>query len=80
MAEGPRVVRSDEPSVAASELFALATATSLRGLGLAWSDSPTTAQGSANLIQARRDYFGGHTDEWIEWPGTFVHTDWVNAG
>jgi len=44
---------------------------------LAWYDSLTTARGSANLIQAQRDYFGSHTYERVDAPGTFVHTDWV---
>jgi 6-phosphogluconate dehydrogenase len=47
---------------------------------LAWFDSLTTARGSASLIQAQRDYFGSHTYERVERPGTFVHTDWANAG
>jgi 6-phosphogluconate dehydrogenase len=46
---------------------------------LAWFDSLATARGSANLIQAQRDYFGSHTYERIERPGSFVHTDWANA-
>jgi 6-phosphogluconate dehydrogenase len=32
----------------------------------------------ANLIQAQRDYFGAHTYERIDQPGTF-HTQWVKA-
>lgn len=44
---------------------------------LAWYDSLTTARGSANLIQAQRDYFGSHTYERVDAPGTFVHTDWA---
>ena len=43
---------------------------------LAWFDSLTTARGSANLIQAQRDYFGSHTYERVDAPGTFVHSDW----
>jgi 6-phosphogluconate dehydrogenase len=30
----------------------------------------------ANLLQAQRDYFGAHTYERIDKPGTF-HTDWI---
>ncbi len=44
---------------------------------LAWFDSLTTAKGSANLIQAQRDYFGSHTYERLEAPREFVHTDWA---
>ena len=43
---------------------------------LAWFDTLTTARGSANLIQAQRDYFGSHTYERVEAPGDFVHSDW----
>jgi 6-phosphogluconate dehydrogenase len=46
---------------------------------LAWFDTLTTAQGSANLIQAQRDYFGSHTYERVDAPGSFVHTDWPTA-
>jgi 6-phosphogluconate dehydrogenase len=43
---------------------------------LAWFDTLTTARGSANLIQAQRDYFGSHTYERRDALGTAVHTDW----
>ncbi len=43
---------------------------------LAWFDSITTARGSANVIQAQRDFFGSHTYERVDRPGVFVHTDW----
>jgi len=43
---------------------------------LTWLDSLTLARGSANLIQAQRDYFGSHTYERVEAPGTFVHSEW----
>ena len=43
---------------------------------LAWFDTLTTAKGSANLIQAQRDYFGSHTYERVDAPGTLVHSDW----
>lgn len=33
---------------------------------------------SANLVQAQRDFFGGHTYERIDKPGTF-HTAWTDA-
>jgi len=34
----------------------------------------------ANLIQAQRDYFGAHTYELLENPGTFIHTNWTGRG
>ena len=43
---------------------------------LAWLDTLTTARGSANLIQAQRDYFGSHTYERLDAPGVFVHSEW----
>ncbi len=42
---------------------------------LQYFDAYCTAQLPANLIQAQRDYFGAHTYERIDKPGTF-HTDW----
>jgi 6-phosphogluconate dehydrogenase len=44
---------------------------------LSWFDTLVRAQGSANLIQAQRDYFGSHTYERVEAPGEFEHTDWA---
>jgi 6-phosphogluconate dehydrogenase len=43
---------------------------------LTWLDTLTVALGSANLIQAQRDYFGSHTYERVESPGTCVHSEW----
>ncbi|MGI2326810.1 NADP-dependent phosphogluconate dehydrogenase [Planococcus sp. YIM B11945] len=42
---------------------------------LAYYDSYRTATLPANLIQAQRDYFGAHTYERTDKPGTF-HTQW----
>ena len=74
MVEGVEVIRSDDPEIAASELLVEALSRV--------PDAPLLAipGGSAYLIQAQRDYFGSHTYERVEWPGTFVHTDWANAG
>ena len=47
---------------------------------LTWFDTLATARGSANLIQAQRDYFGSHTYERIDRPGEKVHTDWPRFG
>jgi len=43
---------------------------------LAWFDTLVTAKGSANVIQAQRDYFGSHTYERVDRPGEAVHTEW----
>ena len=42
---------------------------------LAYLDGYSTGRLPANLIQAQRDYFGAHTYERIDRPGTF-HADW----
>jgi 6-phosphogluconate dehydrogenase len=48
---------------------------------LAFYDAFGSAQGSANLIQAQRDYFGAHTYERVDRPrGEFFHTDWSGRG
>ena len=43
---------------------------------LAYYDALRRRRVPANLIQAQRDFFGAHTYERIDKPGTF-HTDWV---
>ncbi|HLH74048.1 MAG TPA: NADP-dependent phosphogluconate dehydrogenase [Chloroflexota bacterium] len=45
------------------------------GASLAYFDSYRRAQLPVNLIQAQRDFFGAHTYQRIDRPGTF-HTDW----
>ncbi len=48
---------------------------------LTFYDGFRTARGSANLIQAQRDYFGAHTYERIDKPrGEWFHTDWAGTG
>ena len=48
---------------------------------LAFYDAFGSAQVSANLIQAQRDYFGAHTYERVDRPrGEFFHTDWTGRG
>jgi 6-phosphogluconate dehydrogenase len=42
---------------------------------LAYFDAYRSAQLPANLIQAQRDFFGAHTYERLDAPGTF-HTEW----
>jgi 6-phosphogluconate dehydrogenase len=46
------------------------------GASLAYYDSYRRARLPGNLIQAQRDFFGAHTYERNESPGTFVHTQW----
>ena len=43
---------------------------------LAYYDSYRRARLPANMIQAQRDYFGAHTYERVDKPGSF-HTEWV---
>ena len=43
---------------------------------LAYFDGYRAARLPANLIQAQRDYFGAHTYERTDRPGS-VHTDWA---
>ena len=43
---------------------------------LQWYDSLSRARGTANLIQAQRDFFGHHGFERTDRPGTF-HADWT---
>ncbi len=44
---------------------------------LAYYDGYRHAQLPANLLQAQRDYFGAHTYQRIDKPGTF-HTEWLD--
>jgi len=45
---------------------------------LAYYDSYRRERLSANLIQAQRDYFGAHTYERLDKPGSF-HTEWLQV-
>jgi len=47
---------------------------------LAFYDGYRTPYLPANLIQAQRDYFGAHTYELLDNPGTFIHTNWTGRG
>ena len=48
---------------------------------LAFFDGYRRANGSANMIQAQRDYFGAHTYERVDAPrGERFHTDWIQSG
>jgi 6-phosphogluconate dehydrogenase len=45
---------------------------------LSYYDGFRTARGSANMLQAQRDYFGAHTYERTDKPrGEFFHTQWI---
>eukprot|EP01043_Picozoa_sp_COSAG02_P059121 COSAG02_NODE_7475_length_2995_cov_3.665401_1_plen_565_part_00 len=46
---------------------------------LNYFDGMRRARGSANVIQAQRDYFGAHTFKRTDKPGTF-HADWTQQG
>jgi 6-phosphogluconate dehydrogenase len=46
---------------------------------LAYYDSYRRARLPGNLIQAQRDFFGAHTYERTDNPGTFIHTEWAQA-
>jgi 6-phosphogluconate dehydrogenase len=46
---------------------------------LSYFDSYRRAVLSANMIQAQRDYFGAHTYNRVDKPGTF-HTEWLTPG
>ena len=48
---------------------------------LSFYDGYRSAVLPANLTQAQRDYFGGHTYERVDAPrGKFFHTDWTGEG
>lgn len=47
---------------------------------LAFYDGYRSKRLPANLIQAQRDYFGAHTYELLDQPGTWHHTDWTGHG
>ena len=48
---------------------------------LSYFDGYRCARLPANLLQAQRDYFGGHTYERVDAPrGEFFHTDWQGSG
>lgn len=44
-------------------------------VSLAYDDSYRRERTLANLIQAQRDFFGAHTNERVNKPGTF-HSQW----
>jgi 6-phosphogluconate dehydrogenase len=46
-------------------------------VSLAYLDAYRSRRLPVNLVQAQRDYFGAHTYERVDRPGTF-HTDWLS--
>jgi 6-phosphogluconate dehydrogenase len=44
--------------------------------GLFWFDMMRTGRGTANMIQAQRDFFGAHGFERLDQPGTGLHGPW----
>lgn len=56
--------------------FALGIPAPAFSTALTYYDGYRTARLPANLLQAQRDYFGAHTYERVDRPGTF-HTDWL---
>ena len=46
---------------------------------LGYFDSYRQARLSSNLLQAQRDFFGAHTYERVDKPGSF-HTEWMQSG
>jgi 6-phosphogluconate dehydrogenase len=50
------------------------------GAALAFYDGYRTARLPANLLQAQRDYFGAHTFEYADAPGTWHHLNWTGTG
>ena len=57
------------------ECIHLGTPTPALSSALSYLDALRSSWSPANLIQAQRDYFGSHTYERIDKPGTF-HTHW----
>ncbi|KAJ2826500.1 phosphogluconate dehydrogenase (decarboxylating) gnd1 [Coemansia furcata] len=47
---------------------------------LSFYDGYRTARLPANMLQAQRDYFGAHTYELEDKPGSYVHTNWTGRG
>ena len=73
------IVKSKEDSIRSVIKEAIDTNIGIGGLmsALAYFDAYTTANMPTNLIQAQRDYFGAHTYQRIDMPGTF-HTGWIS--
>ncbi len=72
------IVRNVRPDLAGVVARAAARATPAPALSsaLAYLDGYRRARGSADLLQAQRDYFGAHTFERVDRPGTH-HFRWT---
>ncbi len=73
---GEVVRRQEELRTAVAAAVELAIPAPALAASLAYLDSYRSRRLPANLIQAQRDFFGAHTYERIDEPGTF-HTEWV---
>jgi 6-phosphogluconate dehydrogenase len=62
--------------IAVSQAIQAGVAVPAFGASLSYFDSYRQERLPANLLQAQRDYFGAHTYERIDKPGTF-HTEWL---
>jgi len=71
------LVKSLEGNVRSTVALAAKSGISVGGFmsSLAYFDAYRTERMPTNLIQAQRDYFGAHTYQRIDIPGTF-HTEW----
>ena len=63
---------------ALTHAIALGVPTPAFSTALAFFDGYRAERLPANLLQAQRDYFGAHTYERIDKPGTF-HTEWLQS-
>jgi 6-phosphogluconate dehydrogenase len=76
-------VNADQGGLRATVLAATKAGIAIPAMAsaLAFYDGFRKARGSANLIQAQRDYFGAHTFERVDRPrGEWFHRDWANTG
>ena len=75
--EVAKLVKSLEVNVRSTVALAAKSGISVGGFmsSLAYFDAYRTERMPTNLIQAQRDYFGAHTYQRIDIPGTF-HTEW----
>ncbi|MCF0060698.1 NADP-dependent phosphogluconate dehydrogenase [Dyadobacter chenwenxiniae] len=75
--EVAEVVKSVEENTRSLIAFAAKAEIPVAGLmsSLAYFDAYKSKRMATNLIQAQRDYFGAHTYQRIDIPGTF-HTEW----
>lgn len=74
-------IQQQEPALKKLLIQGLEARVPLPCFGASWNYwvGMTTATGPANLIQAQRDFFGGHTYQRNDRPGIFT-TNWNNHG